>query len=320
MLQGKTVFINRKPVSGPWGGGNKFLIALIEGLEASGAKVLHDLYGPENVDYIFMMDPRPGDLNIGLTEIAHYKAENQGVRVLYRVNECDARKNTVGMDELVATAISVADHTVYVSQWMGMYYKEFVSSTEPSLLPDKHSVIINGVDTDMMYPPKSTWYHKNKKPKVVTHHWSNHPLKGFDVYEFLDGLVARGLIEFTYIGRDRGTFKHSTVIPPLHGVALAEELRSHEVYVSGSRFDPGPNHILEALACGLPTFACQNGGGAEEFADYTYTSLESLEANFTSKDWLFGRPSYGLAPHGWPTCIREYIRTMVNITPTQLLI
>ena len=86
-------------------------------------------------------------------------------------------------------------------------------------------------------------------------------------------------IEFTYIGRHRGTFKNTRCIEPCTGVELSRRLQGHDVYISGSRFDPGPNHILEALAVGLPTYVHKDGGGAVEFAgtDHTFSNLSELE-------------------------------------------
>ena len=92
------------------------------------------------------------------------------------------------------------------------------------------------------------------------------------MYDKLDEFVGNNKdFTFTYIGRDRGSFKNTNIIAPLHGKNLYNELKKYDIYISGSRFDPGPNHILESLACNLPTYVHEEGGGCVEFAGNTHT-------------------------------------------------
>ena len=51
------IFINRKPVIGPWGGGNKTAAALSTALKDH-ADVVFDL-SHSDIDVIFCFDPRP---------------------------------------------------------------------------------------------------------------------------------------------------------------------------------------------------------------------------------------------------------------------
>ena len=119
----------------------------------------------------------------------------------------------------------------------------------------------------------------NGKINIVTHHWSNNRMKGFDIYEKLDKFVGENKdYTFTYIGRHLNTFKNTKIIEPLFGKELGDALGVYDVYISGSKFDPGPNHILESLACNIPTFVCEDGGGSCEFAgkEYTYKDFEDF--------------------------------------------
>ena len=56
------IFINRKPVSGPWGGGNKSVTALHERLIEEDFEIADTL--SDDVKIIFCFDPRPD--NTGL--------------------------------------------------------------------------------------------------------------------------------------------------------------------------------------------------------------------------------------------------------------
>lgn len=262
----KTLLLNRKPVQGPWGGGNLFVKAICEYGPKYGYRVIHHI--EDGIDAILMMDPRYDELGISVAEIAQYKAKNPQVRVVHRINECDARKGTRDMDPLLRICSTVTHASVFVSNWMRDYFKEGWRTKE-------QYVVYNGVDKDHFKENKIGL--QNGKINLVAHHWSSHKLKGFDIYDQLDEWVKDNEgYTFTYIGRERGTFKNTKVIAPLFGKELGEELSKYDIYISASRFDPGPNHVIQALACGLPTHVHRDGGGAVEFA-----GLDAVYGNFT---------------------------------------
>ena len=262
------ILINRKPVEGPWGGGNLFVKAFCESASLRGHEVTFQL--EDNIDVIFVQDPRYNDLRISINEIAQYKNTNPGVKLIHRVNECDARKNTSDVDDILRQASSVTDMTVFVSHWMKDYHLSRGWNCKDV------AVIYNGVNKEHFRKREKI---QNGKVNIVAHHWSDNRMKGTDVYEFLDALVGEDdRFTFTYIGRTSTDFKHSKVISPLYGASLGEELSRYDVYVSGSRFDPGPNHILESLACEIPTIVHAEGGGATEFAGskFSFQNSEQL--------------------------------------------
>ena len=296
------ILINRKPVSGPWGGGNLFVSALVLQLEKLGHEVVFDFI--DDIDVIFMQDPRYSDLGISINEIISYKASSPTTRLIHRVNECDARKNTSNMDNLLKACSYHNDITIFVSEWMKNYHLR-----QGWKCNDNH-VIYNGVNHDHFSPLATEGKINNNKTNIITHHWSNNYLKGFDVYEWLDKFVKdNDEYTFTYIGRENGTFKNTTIIPPLSGQALGNELSKYDVYVSGSRFDPGPNHILESLACEIPTYVHVDGGGAVEFAglDHMFQDVEGLLKILKLKN--FKKNSF--IPHSWETCIDSCIEKML---------
>ncbi len=289
----KTLFMNRKPVDGPWGGGNLFYKAISENANVFGFRVIYELEA--NIDVILMCDPRPGNTNVSINEIASYKKLYPNTKVVHRVNECDARKGTHGVDEMLQKSSAIVDDTIFVSHWIRKYH---VDSSEGLYKGGRHYVIVNGVDKSHFYKSSST----SNKIRLVTHHWSNNILKGFDIYNKIDNFVGKNdQYTFTYIGRDQGTFKNTEVVAPLFGKELGACLSKHDVYISGSRYDPGPNHILEALACSIPTYSHADGGGAAEFAGdiHTYTDILSL-----LKKKEFKRNSY--MPCSWETCCKLY--------------
>lgn len=293
------VLINRKPVSGPWGGGNNFVVALIEGLTSKGHKVTHEL--ESDIDCFFVVDPRPEGDCPGLAHLVQEKEKFSNVKVIQRVNECDARKNTEHMDSLLIHCSSFINKTIFVSKWMQSYF------IQKGWQCANNTWIHNGVDNKVFVPG-----HRNsgRLKSVVAHHWSNNILKGFDVYEFLDYMAKKEMIEFTYIGRHRDSFTNTRCIDPCTGSDLARRLQGHDIYISGSRNDPGPNHILEALAVGLPTYVHKDGGGSVEFAgnDHTFCNLSGLEDlilsnNYTKNEYI---------PMSWDQSIQTYIREITS--------
>lgn len=291
------ILVNRKPVSGPWGGGNLFVKAFCEYFEGLGHEVVHDFN--HKVDVMFMQDPRYSDLGISINEMLKYKQSNPGVGLIHRVNECDARKGTSDMDSLLRECSKFTNLTIFVSNWMEEYHRSRGWHCKNT------SVVYNGVNLDHF---KKRPRIKNGKTNIVTHHWSDNPLKGADVYNYLDEFVGenRDDYTFTYIGRSGVKFKNSNLIPPLSGEDLGKELSRYDVYVSGSRHDPGPNHVIESVACEIPTLCHRAGGGALEFCGThmsynTHEELVSLIKNIKTKTLKKNT----LEPYSWTECMKR---------------
>ena len=296
------ILINRKPIDGPWGGGNLFVKAICNAAK----KRKHEIgfQFEDDLDAIFIQDPRYSDLGISINEIAFYKQHNPDVKLIHRVNECDARKNTTDVDDLLRNTSSITDLTVFVSNWMKDYH------LKKGWMCKNNAVIYNGVDKHHFQKREKI---KNGKINIVAHHWSDNRMKGADVYEFLDSLVEKDeRFTFTYIGRSSSNFKNTKIVSPLHGLELGKELSRYDVYVSGSRFDPGPNHILESLACEIPTIVHRDGGGAVEFAGEGCT--------FQDKDQLldllinYASIENAVSPSTWEACSDSYLDLIEGMT------
>lgn len=290
------ILINRNFVEGPWGGGNNFVKAFYDYIPSFNHTIVESLY--EQPDVIFLMDPRGDKGCISINDAVYYKREaakhNKKVTIIQRVNECDARKGTSNVDEMLQQCSEYVDKTVFVSEWMKEYHL-----SKGWRCKDNH-VLVNGV-SDFYKPGKKI---DNGKINIVTHHWSDNVMKGFDYYEMIDDICGkRDDITFTYIGRERGTFKNTIVIPPLFGEDLAKQLGKYDLYVTASRFDPGPNHVLEAIASGITVFAYKEGGGACEFAgeEFIFNSFEEL----VEKIELNSYNKNNMKIHSWKKCMEK---------------
>jgi len=280
------ILINRKIVTGPWGGGNNFVKSFHDSLLQHGHHIVYDLTH-NDIDLIVMIDPRYDDLGISINEIFAYKQRNPGVKILHRINECDARKNTNEIDGLLLASNQIVDETVFISGWLRDY---FISKG----LNKNSSVIYNGCDSSHFYPEKNLQNKTIQYPiKIVTHHWSDNWMKGFDAYKHLDMLCSQNpeRYQFTYIGRYAKEYSPAAtkIIKPLHGKDLGDELRKHDVYVTASRWEPCGMHHIEGASSGLPVVYHKEGGGIVEGCKSHGVSFSSSDELLKSIDEVVSR-------------------------------
>lgn len=301
------VYLNRKVHRGPYGGGNMFVKAFHE--LAPSYPNIEDLLNTDgriNPDVILLAGLENEHPDISAEQAIVYKMYvKPECQLVLRVNENDARKGTDHMDRILLALSEHVDATVFVSKWIKDYF------VGKGWACKNNTVIVNGVDHDVFKPqPKLN----NGKLNIVAHHWSDNRMKGADIYEAIDEFVGKHpeRFAFTYIGRHRCSFNHTNVVRPLYGKALGEELGRHDFYVSASLHDPGPNHILEALACGLPTAVHYNGGGAVDFVgtDHVFYDWDDLRRILTTG--ACNVPNSVFTPPTWQTCIQEYITVLEN--------
>ena len=258
------ISIGSRIVEGPWGGGNLFVKNLTKVLYENGHEVVYDL-DHRDIDGILLTDPRARQESLSSfnhKDIQRYiNLVNPNVFVVQRINECDERKGTKGINDLYLEASMVAHKIVFVSEWLRDIY------LIKGMNKEKTSVILAGADRSV-FNNNNTYYKidKSQKIKLVTHHWSDNWNKGFDVYKRLDDSITKGYFEydlnFTYIGNisNKINFKNTKIIEPLAGKELSSELKKHHIYVTGSLNEPSGNHHIEAAQCGLPILYRESGG------------------------------------------------------------
>ncbi len=259
------IAFNRTVRRTAWGGGAHFHSAMVDLLEEKGHVVTNKL--TDDIDVVFMLDPRHEDEGFGWSRIATHKVRFPRTKVLHRVNECDARNGGVnGIDQLLVQANTVADHTVFISSWL----RDHLS--QRGLQPTTSEVVYNGCRLDWFSPAEGkpeSFAGLDRKIRLVTHHWSDNKLKGFDLYNALDKYVEiHPQYEFTYVGRYNKDYtpKNTRILPSLYGPDLGAELRKHDIYVTASRYEPAGMHHVEAAASGLPVLFHADGGGIVECA------------------------------------------------------
>ncbi len=296
------VYVNRLPMRSAWGGGAKFINAVYDMLEKHDMEVIEATNNNVAPDIALCVGIENDFNGISTEQAIMYRMVMEGkrkVKVIARINENDARKGTTGVDEKLLEISNHVDGTIFVSDWLQDYFMTKGWGCKENI------VIKNGVDLDIFKPAEKL---NNGKVNIVAHHWSDNYMKGFDIYEKIDEWVgSHPDYSFTYIGRDRNTFKNTKVIKPLGGKRLGTELGKYDVYVSASRFDPGPNHILEALACGLPTLVHKDGGGCVEFASpgAVYNDWDELKHILECKNYGNFVKQFSAPVDGWERCVEQ---------------
>ncbi|MEO5354516.1 MAG: glycosyltransferase [Magnetococcus sp. XQGC-1] len=304
---------------GAWGGGNQFGKALCAYLQSQGVTVVHNL-DTTDLDLILLAEP-DRKLRISAfdhTDILRYLLlKNRQCLVVHRINNTsEARQDTKKtFNHYRIHANYIADHTVFVSAWVRDRYKESGFGDRP------HSIILNGAD-HTLWKPNTAKTSTGGKLKVVTHHWSNHWNKGFDIYQRLDHMLAdphwSNRLEFTYIGRlpDGFTLQNSHHIPPLSGQDLAEELGRHDLYLTAARHESGGNHNLEGALCGLPLIYLNSGSMAEycdgfgiAFEEHSFEEkLEQMLVQHT--DWSLKMAHF---PHTSQKMSHQYLQLFQDL-------
>ena len=259
------IAVSTAPIFGPWGGGNQWLLQITRFLGYSGYEVRFDLSG--EVDCIFIQhNGLTGKMTFGENEIAAYRLAHPSTRVIHRINDNDIRKGTTEMDAFMARFNAHADFTVFISEWLRDHHAEkWFDRARP------HACILNGADSSIFHPIGGRTWNGTEPFRIVTHHWADNRMKGFDEYAELDRLIASGElpgVELWIVGRwpKDITWKSAKTFGPCAGPALADLLRQCHGYITASRWEPGGMHFIEGLQCGLPIAFHEDGGGIPEFA------------------------------------------------------
>ena len=264
---------------GPWGGGNLFAINLTQYLKKKGHTVINHL-DHEDIDLILLTEPRKTSESSAFTHMDIFKYQklvNRNVLVVHRVNECDERKKTNFVNKYLIEANRVADSTVFVSTWLKNLF------INQGLKNHNLRVILSGANAELFNSENTDVWTAEKPLKIVTHHWGANWNKGFAIYKKLDELLSKSeykeKLEFTYIGNlpSKFKFQNSSVVNPLSGKALANEVKNHHAYLTGSLNEPSGNHHIEGAQCGLPILYIDSGGIPEYCENY---GLKFTEDNF----------------------------------------
>ncbi|MFN0133698.1 MAG: glycosyltransferase [Phycisphaerales bacterium] len=257
---GRVAFWN-KFTTGPWGGGNQFMTALMA--EAGRAGVRTSANGEPG--------DAPGDaggfaghvVNSVQFDLERFEAmvKPGEARVVHRIDgpisvlrgtpdsmEQDRRCFEFNRKHATATVIQ-SWHTVRALAELGFE-------------PVRPVLVLNAADPAIFHPPPVP-REPGARLRIVASAWSPSPGKGAAIYEWMDRNLDPSQYEFTFVGNTPATLRHARAVKPLPSAELAALLREQDVYITASRNDPCSNALIEALACGLPALYYDSGGHPE---------------------------------------------------------
>ena len=264
-----TVFINFRFVNESYGGGNQFVNNIHKYLEdCENINITYEL--EDNIDVYLIIDPRKdksGFKKYSLDDIVKYRNMKKMGKIVYRVNDCDITREIKNLEHAIMENINDIDCLVYNSDFIRQYYYNKYQQMRYKMT----HTIYNAVDSSVFYPKEKPIFDKNKKIKIVTHHWSDNINKGYDIYfKLAEYCKTSDIYEFIFIGRKFNSNYDTNsinIIGPFSGMELADNLRNCDIYITGSKYDSCPMHVLEGLSCGLPMLYSNNTGGVKNICE-----------------------------------------------------
>jgi glycosyltransferase involved in cell wall biosynthesis len=236
----------------PAGGGHQFVRALTRELEHRGLVFEEQRISVGTPACLF------NSFNFDFARLRRFSA--RGARMVHRVDGpvgvyrgfddgTDARIASINA-ELAAATVCQSRFSLEAHRQLGIQLRDPV-------------VIPNAVDPAIFFPPTARDALAGRRVRVIATSWSDNPRKGGEALAWLDRHLDHTRYEVTFAGRAPRQFEHIRSVGPLDSQALAELLRTQDLYVAPSRDDPCSNALLEALACGLPAAYRRSGGHPE---------------------------------------------------------
>lgn len=252
----------------PHGGGYYFLDHLAKYLRTIGWQVTNCL--KDRYDILFTnhwMIPRE--------EILQAIRYNANVRVVQRIDGSAQDYGRTGdADDRQYAVNLLADVTIFQSE-----YSRYSTREKFSVIHHDGPIIYNPVDINLFQPPRNR-APLREKTRIACVTWSTNPLKGAaSIYAIAE---ANSEIDFMLCGNypDAPSLSNLHKLGFLNRDELAAVLGSCHALLTFSQNEACPNHVLEALASGLPVLYYDSGAMAEVVGP---AGLSVTEENFASQ-------------------------------------
>jgi len=253
-MQGEKVNILFEFKSGPWGGGNQFLLALKNYL----IKINKYEEDPEKAK-IILFNSFP-DLKI-TKKILSLKMKKSPPIIIMRLDGpvflVRGRDKHVD-EEIYRFSENITDGIIFQSKWsrrenykLGLKYAPF------------ETVIMNAPDPLIFNKKGKIRFSAKRKARLIATSWSSNWNKGFETYKWLDENLDFKRYEMTFVGNSPIKFKNIRHLSPMKSKDLAKMLKKNDIYITASKKDPCSNSLIEAMRCGLPIIALRDGGHPE---------------------------------------------------------
>lgn len=234
---------------GPTGGGNQFLKAL-RGVWRATDRYAED---PSTADVVLFNSFQH------LRAAAQLRARSPTAVFLHRADGVTRLYNAPD-DTRDAAAIRanrfLADGTIFQTEWCRDAHLRL---GWPADRP--HTVIGNAPDPAIFHP--SAAHDCAARPRLVVTSWSKNPNKGADVLDWLEANAPQLDFDVTFVGNAPRPLANIRRLDPVPSAQLADILREQDIFLMPARNECCSNALAEALACGLPALARNDGGNPE---------------------------------------------------------
>ena len=278
------LFINFKPDNNiPYGGGNITTYYLQKYFENKFSEIQITYELSKNINIFLIIDPFKDRRfkKYSLEDVINYRnTYNKNAKIIIRVNDCDITrpdiKPEISREKAIVKNFSEINHFIFNSNFIKEHYKNLINFN------NNYSIIHNGCDLSIFHPinhPPS----KGKKWKIVTHHWSSNMNKGYNVYYVLWKILnnLNKNMEFVFIGQNvPDMFKEVPIVGPYVNDKLNFELTQCNIYITDSINDSCPNHVIEAISCGIPILYRNHPGGGRELCQLFPDKIGESYSNF----------------------------------------
>ena len=246
-------------VEGPWGGINQFLKSLKK-------EFINQGFFEEDFEKadILLFNGHPFGKQYFFDRILNLKQKFPDKIILYRIDGPISlyRDEDGEFDRCISMIASTfADGVIFQSNWCREQNKELFNVGS-----HYETVIYNAPDGTLFNQAgkkEVRGRNDSDKIKLIATSWSDNWNKGFEIYKYLDENLDFLRYEMTFVGNTPVEFKNIKHVNPVPSEELSGILREHNIYITASRNDPCSNSLIEALSCGLPSVALNDGGHPE---------------------------------------------------------
>lgn len=242
----------------PYGGGNQFLLALMDAFNRLGHPSAPMRIGKRTHAVLF------NSFNFDMERLRRVLRDRQTrqIRTLHRVDGPIAAYRGSGI-EIDQSILAVSQDLADVSVFQSSYSLE--KHLELGLEFENAHVISNAVNPAIFHDKSRLGFptEASRRIRIVATSWSPNPRKGQHVYEWLDENLDFERFEMKFIGNTKAVFHNIEHLQPKPSAVLAQLLRASDIYITASENDPCSNALIEALSCGLPAIFRKSGGHPE---------------------------------------------------------
>lgn len=272
-------FLFDKKITGPYGGGNNFLIGFEAFLREEGLLA----EGPATAD-ILLFNSFPSQSGSEYWRRLRRIRDNfPNLKFIHRIDGpiCLGRRmpRHLIFDEAVnGLSQAFADAIIFQSEWSQSHHEELLGKSN---LPT--TVIVNGSRKEF----SSSEPKYSRETLLVSSSWSANPNKG---HKLLSDISRHIAIDF--VGNTNYEIYQGEKHPPMGEKELASFLSEHKVFVAPSWDDTCSNSLIEAIESGLTPIARKSGGHPEIVRNDEFLFESEADAMKKIDNALSGRSRY----------------------------